>query len=96
MNESVDTKRTVKAACAGASAKYLKHTEVLMINEIFIVSGQVFQNASCVGSMPRSNAAPTRGIQVLMFGGFSVCIQNRELVHRLGTLLYFYLIYGRQ
>jgi ATP-dependent DNA helicase PIF1 len=59
-----------KKATRGKSAQYWKKTDILIIDEISMISGQFFDNLSYVGQRMRNCDEPFGGIRLLIFGDF--------------------------
>lgn len=57
-------------ACKGKSLQYWQYTDILIIDEISMISAQLFDNLSYVGQQIRDSQRPFGGIRVLMFGDF--------------------------
>jgi ATP-dependent DNA helicase PIF1 len=59
-----------KKATRGKSAQYWRNTDILVIDEISMISAQFFDNLSYVAQMMRKCDKPFGGIRLLMFGDF--------------------------
>lgn len=68
MEDDVDA--MVQRIKKSQSFKYWLEAEVLIIDEISMVSAKFFESISTVGSILRNNPLPFGGIRLLMFGDF--------------------------
>ena len=59
-----------RKATRGKSAQYWRKTDVLVIDEISMISAQFFDNLSYVAQKMRHSDEPFGGIRLLMFGDF--------------------------
>jgi len=68
--EEEDFGLMLKNAVKGMSLVYWKETDILIIDEISMISPVYFENISRVGSHIRNDPRPFGGIRVMMFGDF--------------------------
>jgi ATP-dependent DNA helicase PIF1 len=59
-----------RKATRGKSAQYWRKTDILIIDEISMISAQFFDNLSYVGQRMRNSDKPFGGMRLLMFGDF--------------------------
>jgi ATP-dependent DNA helicase PIF1 len=59
-----------RKATRGKSAQYWRKTDILVIDEISMISAQFFDNLSYVAQMMRNSDKPYGGMRLLMFGDF--------------------------
>lgn len=59
-----------KKATRGKSAQYWRKTDILVIDEVSMISAQFFDNLSYVAQKMRRSDEPFGGIRLLMFGDF--------------------------
>ncbi len=68
--EENDLDVMVGRARYGNSRALWRDTSILIIDEISMISGELFENLSHIGQILRSSSAPFGGIRLLMFGDF--------------------------